>query len=58
MFSTEYIEMCEKAEEIQEYWMPKVLDYYCKRGNWKEEFIDYVRVDNKGKKDILRKFKK
>lgn len=47
--------MCEKAEEIQKYWTPKVLDYYCKKANCNEEFIGYVRVANKGKKDILRK---
>ena len=55
MFSTEYIKMCEKAEEIQKYWRPKVLDYYCKKGNCNKEFIGYVRVANKAKKDIFRK---
>ena len=47
--------MCEKAQEIQEYWKPKVLDYYCERENNKDKFIYYVRGVNEEIKYILRR---
>ena len=46
MFSKEFMKMCEKAEEIQKLWKPKVLDYCCKKGSYSEEFIKYVRENN------------
>jgi len=44
-FSIEYLEMCEKATELQEKWQPKVGQSYCKKGEWNNDEVRMISID-------------
>lgn len=41
-FSGLYKEMCEKAERLQKDWILQQSDYYCKRGDRKDGFEEFL----------------
>lgn len=42
VFLPEYLEMCEKAEELQNNWIPQEGHYCCKKGRSNEKTISFI----------------
>jgi len=45
IFPVEYLEMCEKAKELQEKWSPQEWHCYCEKGVWNNDKIQEVKGD-------------